>query len=360
MVRRKVVSALFATAIISSGVLVNTAVEVSASNDTSNAIIKKENNSVANPGEVLTADDGKGKVATKNVTKAELLQKIQENNGKIKSSGDKSLQGAINELNNVQSLYAMTKAMEGLQEGQKMALFKNMWGVDAYQDIKLNDDMELGNSTTEEAHRETLNNATNKEQELRTMSFEKSIVNSVTTTTTETAGVSSTTTATIKFPAIGGSESFTAKFDFTHSKAENDSTTRKYTIPSQVIKVPANKKYMVKWILTRGTMHGTVNLNNVVKGVVPYAIKGKTLYGTNVGNTIRDYRRITEKYYGAEEAAKILPGWTADGDAGHKKIGAAKYEVEYGSKVEMEVVDVTDKANPVVVRTMPVRAELRK
>lgn len=359
MVRRKVVSALFATAIISSGVLVNTALEVSASNNTSNAIIKKENNSVANPGEVLTADDGKGKVATKNVTKAELLQKIQENNGKIKSSQDKSLQGAINELNDNQMFYAYNKGQEGLPEGQVMA-FRPMWGVDAYQDIKLNDDMELGNSTTEEAHRETLNNATDKEQELRTMAFEKSIVNSVTTTTTETAGVSSTTTATIKFPAIGGSESFTAKFDFTHSKAENDSTTRKYTIPSQVIKVPANKKYMVKWILTRGTMHGTVNLNNVVKGVVPYARKGKTLYGTNVGNTIREYRRLIEKFYGAEMAAEMLPGWTADGDAGYKKIGAAKYEAEYGSKVEMEVVDVTDKANPVVVRTMPVRAELRK
>lgn len=214
----------------------------------------------------------------------------------------------------------------------------------------VNDDMKIVDGQMLAAHTATLRNTTGPTQTLSTASFDYTNEDSVTTTNTHSAGISETSTATMKFPFISGSQSLTAKYDYGHSSSVTTKTTQKWSVPSQHITVPAGKTYKVNWTLETGKATGTTNLDVKVSGSIPYK------FGANnympIGQAINEQNEIER------DQSRVIFSWAPihswsdynkDKNTVIKNAGTADYTAEYGTQLNMEVLDVTIDSKPIKI-----------
>ncbi|HCQ8731931.1 ETX/MTX2 family pore-forming toxin [Enterococcus faecalis] len=228
------------------------------------------------------------------------------------------------------------------------------WNFDQIPFANVNNDMKLKDGKTLAANSSTLNNDTGTDQTLSTPSFEYTSTDSVTTSTTHSAGVSLTTSAEMSFPIAKGSLSMTVKYDFSNTNEVSSSETRKWTVPSQQIVVPAGRHYKVNWVLTTGVATGTTDLTSKVKAMVPFKRVSGSRDGLSVGDAINTQNDLKNK----------LPNstiWQDEGrwsvvssDAALRKWSVATYIAEYGTDLIMNIEDVTDtKSFPILVQSIP-------
>ncbi|MFC0757892.1 ETX/MTX2 family pore-forming toxin [Enterococcus faecalis] len=225
--------------------------------------------------------------------------------------------------------------------------------------VKLNDDMSLKDGDTLAAHQADLKNSTKIDQIMNTASFEYTQMDSVSTKTSHSVGVSVTTSAEMKFPFVSGSMSMTAKYDFNSTKDVVSSITKKWTVPSQSVKVPAGKLYRVKWLLDLGTATGTTDLLSVAKGIAPVrAINNTTSEIWNIGDIIDKNNRLLDSLLDPYKWQSRSSWSDKNGSEAIKKWGTSKYTAKLGTKLIMIIEDVTmAKSTPVIVESIPMDIE---
>ncbi|MCT3091803.1 hypothetical protein EFN92_03805 [Lactococcus lactis] len=214
----------------------------------------------------------------------------------------------------------------------------------------VNNDMKIVDGNMLAAHTATLKNSTGPTQTLSTASFDYTSEDSVTTTNTHSAGISETSEATMKFPFVSGTQSVTAKYDYGHSSSVTTKTTKKWSVPSQSITLPAGKTYKVNWTLETGKATGTTNLDVKVSGSIPYK------FGSNnymaIGQAINEQNEIERDQSRGIFSWAPIHSWSdynKDKNTAIKNAGTADYSAEYGTQLNMEVLDVTNGNNSIKI-----------
>lgn len=224
---------------------------------------------------------------------------------------------------------------------------------------RINNNMTIKDGDTLAAHNANLGNNTEVEQTMSTASFEYTQTDSVSTKNSHSAGVEVTTAAEMKFPLFSGSMSMKVKYDYNNTKEVVSSQVKKWTVPSQLIKVPAGRQYNINWVLNTGIATGTTDLTSRVNAAVPYSVTSVL----PVGMTIKTYDQTVS---GLPQNNKYIWGardsWVVENDkTALKKWGESTYTAKYGTKLIMNIVDVTESKTrskgstsvPVVVKSIP-------
>lgn len=215
-----------------------------------------------------------------------------------------------------------------------------------------NNDMVIDEEETIAAHQATLSNKTGVDQNLSSAAFSYRQNDSVTTQTTHAVGGSLTTSAEMKFPFVSGSMSMQVHYDFGHNKAVTSTVEKVWEVPSETVLVPAGKTYELEWVLKMGKASGTTDLDSMVSAEIPFKkldSDGKNTEKYSIGDAISEQERLVSILHGSAYTWNNRNSWQRiDSTTALKKLTNSKYKAKFGTKLFLEIYDVTNGKKEIV------------
>ncbi|GED64892.1 ETX/MTX2 family pore-forming toxin [Lysinibacillus fusiformis] len=203
------------------------------------------------------------------------------------------------------------------------------------------------------------NTKTPLEQTLTTVSYSESVQETTSTATQNGFKVGGSGDLLFGVPLLVEGLKINAEFNSSTTSTTAKSVTRTLTSPSQNIRVPSGKKYRAVAVLKQLNFWGDVSFTG--EGINPMTtIKGRAIYTAPNGSYWEDHtwRKYTAQFWNELTNAQKndLNGiefiyYPSTGGVRVKAQGTAKFEGVMGSKLEVDILDVTNPASPMLVET---------
>jgi len=205
------------------------------------------------------------------------------------------------------------------------------------------------------------NTKTPLEQILTTISYSESVQETTSTATQNGFKVGGSGDLFFKVPLLVEGLKLNAEFNSSTTNTTTKSVTRTLTAPSQNIRVPSGKKYKAVAVLKQLNFWGDVSFTG--EGVNPMTtIKGTAVYRAPNGHYWENHtwsKYTAQFWYELTNAQKndlngiefnYIP---STGGVIVKAQGTGKFEGVMGSTLEVDILDVTNPANPILVESRP-------
>ncbi|EOP91367.1 hypothetical protein IGM_02013 [Bacillus cereus HuB4-4] len=203
---------------------------------------------------------------------------------------------------------------------------------------------------------DTFENTLGHEITYRTTGYEHEFTETTSTTNTSGWTFGYNYNASLSVMGATASHQFSVDYNMSTSNTTEKSQTRKFTVPSQEIPVPAGKKYKVEYRFEKLTISGKSRINADLFGDITYMWNNKPLSGTLLHSALN---KATDKQ-GFEPVIRdtsLTPEW--NDKFGVRATGIGEFRTEFGTRLTAKLTDVTDPRNPVLVETKAVPVKFK-
>ncbi|MEB9552329.1 ETX/MTX2 family pore-forming toxin [Bacillus cereus] len=191
---------------------------------------------------------------------------------------------------------------------------------------------------------DVFDNKTGTDQTFKTVQFEKEFSETATASTTHSVGTSLEESVKFDFFVGEGSAKFTVNYNFSKTDSLSTSNKIKYTLPSQSINVPANKKYEVICVLETKKAKANVQFNIDVLGNAKYVYSNNSPYTPKYESAATMVKTLNEKTPTPSVSwlGKEWEKWEYYGEKVRYKNGSGTVSAEYGTRMVLVINDITN------------------
>ncbi|MGE7623890.1 ETX/MTX2 family pore-forming toxin [Viridibacillus sp. NPDC096237] len=174
-----------------------------------------------------------------------------------------------------------------------------------------------------------------------------------TTSTTNTTGwtFGYNYNATLSVMMLTASHSFSVDYNMSTSNTTEKSQTRKFTVPSQGIPVPAGKKYKVEYKFEKITVSGENKINADLFGDATSYFNNQPMSPQLLYSALS----FASDKQGFEPV--IRDNAVGNDRFGIRATGIGQFSTEFGTRLYAKISDITDSRKPVTIETKTIPVE---
>ncbi|GED66114.1 ETX/MTX2 family pore-forming toxin [Lysinibacillus fusiformis] len=211
----------------------------------------------------------------------------------------------------------------------------------------------IENSETLTVSRNTLENNFDHEIELPTSGYEHEFTETTSTTNSTGWTFGYNYNVEISIPMVSGGHSFSVDYNMSTANTVEKSETRRFSVPSVLIPVPAGRKYLVEYRFEKQTVSGRNRINADLFGDAVYYFNNQPMSPQLLYSALR----FATDTQGFEQV--IRDSAVGNDRFGIRGTGVGQFRTEFGTSLYIRTTDITNSQEPVIIETItiPVKIE---